>query len=343
MSGSQERYSRQLLLPGIGPLGQQALGQATAVIVGLGALGTSSAGWLARAGVGRLRLIDRDLVEWSNLQRQVLFVESDARDGVPKAVAAARELGRANSEIALEVEVADLTAANIDRLCGGAAVVVDGTDNFETRFLINEWSVREAVPWIYGAAVGTYGLTLSIQPGNSACLACVFESAPPPEQSPTCDTVGVLGPLTGAIGALQAAEALKFLAGRPAAASRSLTAIDLETGHLQRVEVERRAGEACTVCGRHEFPHLEGRAGSRAARLCGRQAVQISRDDATPIDLERIVARLSPLGAVSRNEWLVRAHIEGYDLTIFADGRTLVSGTSDPAVARSLVARFVGA
>lgn len=343
MSGSEERYSRQVLLAGIGAEGQRALARATAVVVGVGALGSSSATWLARAGVGRLRLIDRDLVEWSNLQRQVLFVESDARDGVPKAVAAARELARANSEVAFETEVADLTPANIDRLFSGAAVVVDGTDNFETRFLVNEWSVRESVPWIYGAAVGTYGLTLSILPGRTACLACVFESAPPPELSPTCDTVGVLGPLTGVIGALQAAEALKILTGRSSAASRCLTAVELETGHLQRIDVERRAGEGCRVCGRREFPLLEGRTGSRAARLCGREAVQISRDDAAAVDLDRIVARLGTVGTVSRNDWLVRARIEGYELTIFADGRTLVSGTSDPAVARSLVARFVGA
>ena len=340
MEAGSSRYSRQVRFEGIGSSGQERIGRGTAVVVGLGALGSVSATYLARAGTGRLRLVDRDLVEWTNLQRQLLYTEADARGDLPKAVAAATRLGAVNSEITIEMEVTDLTAGTADRLLAGADVLVDGTDNFETRYLLNEWSVREGVPWIYGAAVGSYGLTLTIRPGDGPCLACAFESAPPPEFTPTCETAGVVGPIAGVIAAMQAAEALKILAGRPEVSSRKLTAIDLWRGTSQQVEVERDPN--CAVCRRRVFRYLEGRAGASATRLCGRNTVQVQPRNGHGIDLDALARRLAAEESVTRNAYLVRARVEGYELAVFADGRVLVSGTDDPAVARSLVSRYVG-
>jgi adenylyltransferase/sulfurtransferase len=343
MSSDSPRYARQTRFQPLGEEGQQALAAATVVIVGVGALGTVAADLLVRAGVGRVRLVDRDVVEESNLHRQTLFTESDARDGLPKAAAAARTLAAANSGVVIEARVTDLTAGNADGLLAGAGVVVDGTDNFETRFLLNEWAVRSGTPWIYGAAVGGYGLCLAVRPGRSACLACVFEEAPPPELAPTCETAGVLGPVTAAVAALQAGEALKLLSGRVEAVSPRLAVLDLWAGRLQQIEVGRREEDACSVCGQRRFPHLEQQAGGEASRMCGRNAVQVRPLGARPVDLPALARRLQPLGSVTCNEYLVRARLEGMDVTVFADGRTLVTGTDDTTVARRLVSRYVGA
>ncbi|MFQ5718762.1 MAG: ThiF family adenylyltransferase [Acidobacteriota bacterium] len=340
MSESPSRYARQIRFDGIGEAGQERLGLASLAVVGLGALGSVSAGYLARGGVGRLRLIDRDIVEPGNLQRQVLFTESDARDSLPKAVAAARCLQAANSCVDIEAAVADLTATSVDRLLDGVDVVLDGTDNFESRYLINEWSVREAVPWIYGAAVGSHGLVLALVPGSGPCLACVFPAAPPAELSPTCETAGIIGPVAGVVGSWQAGEALKILAGSTPPTSTDLQAVDLWAGSMRRIQVE--GDPACSVCRGRRFPHLDGRAGVAATRLCGRDTVQLTPRAGEGVDLDAIAQRFALEGDVIHNEFVVRARLGGHDLAVFADGRVLVSGTSDVAVARGLVARYVG-
>jgi len=343
MSETSTRYARQIRFQGLGEEGQEGLAAGTAVIIGVGALGSVAAELLARAGTGRLRLVDRDLVDTGNLHRQVLYTEEDARLNLPKAIAAGRRLEAVNSSIIVEPLVEDLAAENVDRLLAGAGVVVDGTDNFETRYLLNEWSVREQVPWIYGAAVSAYGLMMPVLPGETACLSCVFESAPPPELTPTCETAGVIGPVTALVAAMQAAEAMKVLAGRREAVSRTLTAVDVWDGRVQQIAVQRRPENACPTCGQNRYPHLEQRAGSSAAYLCGRNAVQVRPRDSKPMDLAALEDRLQQVGRVVRNDYLVRVHVEGLDLTIFADGRSLVVGTEDPATARSLVSRYVGA
>jgi len=343
MDESSPRYARQIRFAGLGLEGQNRLAAGTAVLVGLGALGSVSADLLARSGIGTLRLIDRDLVDESNLHRQLLYTEEDARQGLPKAVAAGRRLAAANSDVVLHVVVEDLVAGNIDGLLAGADVILDGTDNFETRYLINEWSVREGIPWIYGAAVAAYGLVMPVLPGDTACLTCVFESAPPPELSPTCDSAGVIGPITALVASLQTAEAMKILAGKSARVSRVLTAVDVWDGRLQQIAVSRRQDAGCATCGQHRFPYLERRAGHGAARLCGRNAVQVRPRESRAVDLPALARRLRPAAPVMQNDYLLRVHLEGLDLTVFADGRSLVAGTEDTAMARSLVSRYVGA
>jgi adenylyltransferase/sulfurtransferase len=343
MTPDPSRYTRQIRFEGLGEAGQAALARGCAVIVGLGALGSVSADYLARAGVGNLRLVDRDIVELGNLHRQTLYTEDDARLGLPKAAAAESHLRRANSGIRISSHVDDLTPRTADRLLQGADVIVDGTDNFETRFLINEWSIRAGVPWIYGAAVGAYGLTFPILPRRTGCLVCVFEAAPPPELTPTCETAGVIGPITGAIASLQAAEALKILGRRDEAVSRVMTVVDLWKNRVHQVELEGARRESCEVCQQHSFPHLGARAGTGTVSLCGRNAVQVSPLEERSIDLEALARRLRAAGEVIQNRFLVRVHLEGYDLTVFADGRSMVKGTADPATARSLVSRYVGA
>jgi adenylyltransferase/sulfurtransferase len=343
MTSSTPRYTRQIRFEGIGEEGQATLGRATAVVIGVGALGSVSASYLARAGVGILRVVDRDLVDVTNLHRQLLYTEEDARESLPKAAAAAARLTCVNSEIRVEPQVEDLTSKTAERLLGGADAIVDGTDNFETRYLLNEWSVRHGIPWVYGAAVGAYGLTFTVLPGETGCLACVFEDAPPPELTPTCETAGIIGPVTGAVGSWQAGEAIKILAGRRSAVARSLTVFDLWNGQIRQVDLSRSRRRNCAVCQRRSFPHLEARAGTGTVRLCGRNAVQISPRQERSVDLAALAGRLRAAGNVIQNRFLVRVHVEGYDLTVFADGRSMVTGTDDPATARSLVSRYVGA
>jgi molybdopterin/thiamine biosynthesis adenylyltransferase len=335
------RYSRQVLFDGIGRDGQARICAARVVLVGCGALGTVQASLLVRAGVGRLRIIDRDFVEESNLQRQVLFDEEDVRALLPKAVAAERKLRPVNSLVQVEGLVEDLNAATIDRLLQGFDLIVDATDNFDARFLLNDFAVKTGVPWIYGACVGSYGLTFPILPGETACLRCVFESAPPPGLSPSCDTAGVIGPIVGAIASLQAAEALKILAARRDRVSRRMTVIDLWDNRHDAIDLPPR-DPACPCCGRREFPYLEGSLGADTTTLCGRDSVQIRRRDGGRIDLDGLAGRLAAFGAIERNRFLVRVTIDGHPLTVFADGRAIVGGTSDPAVAKSIYARYVG-
>ena len=335
----RERYSRQILFHGIGQEGQRKLLEAHAVLVGCGALGTLHAQALARAGVGRLTIVDRDYVETSNLQRQWLFEESDAAEGLPKAVAAKRALNRINSCVRVTAEVADLTPANAEDLLANAAVILDGTDNFETRYLINDYAVREGVPWIYGAAVGSYGIVMPIMPGRTSCLRCIYPN-PPSGIQPTCETAGVLNGLVAAIAALQSSEALKILSGNDGAVKPRITTMDVWTGDIRQIDQPGPVDD-CPACGLGQYQYLDG---SRRApvSLCGRNAVQIHERD-RPLDLAELRTRLALLGQVRANEFALRFFVPPYEMTIFPDGRAIIKGTTDTGVARSLYARYVGA
>jgi len=337
MTGAErERYSRQILFGGIGERGQEALLAAHAVVVGCGALGTFHAAALARAGVGRLTIVDRDYVEPSNLQRQWLFEEADAAEGLPKAAAAARRIAAINSGVEVVPRIADLTPSNVAELLAGADAIVDGTDNFETRFLINDFAVSRGIPWVYGAAVGSYGLAMPVIPGRTACLRCVYPE-PPGGVQPTCETAGVLNVIVSAIASVQIADVLKILAGGAAELHPRITTMDLWNGGIRQIDAPPRDPD-CPCCGRREFPYLE-EASRGPVTLCGRNAVQVN---GRPLDLQDLQDRLSAAGEVRANEFAVRFLVAPYEMTIFADGRAIVKGTSDPGVARGLYARYIG-
>jgi len=337
----QEKYSRQVLFAGIGPEGQRRLLASRATVVGCGAIGAATANLLVRGGVGSIKIIDRDFVEPSNLQRQTLFDESDARDALPKAVAAERKLLAINSSIAVRGVVADLSPQNAEELLSDCDLILDGTDNFETRFLINDFAVQSRLPWIYAAAVASYGLTMTIRPGITPCLACLLESGDRAHSlEETCDTVGVLGPVVNLIASWQAAEALKILAGRPEALHGRLLSCDVWTGRTQSVGLARNP--ACRACMKQDFPYLRGEAQPHIT-LCGRDSVQI-HERKRALDLAALAVRLRPAAQdVRQNDYLVRFRIAPYEMTVFADGRAILKGTKDPAVARSLYARYLGA
>jgi molybdopterin/thiamine biosynthesis adenylyltransferase len=335
---ADSRYSRQSRFAPLGEAGQQRIRAGRVAIVGLGALGSVQADLLARAGVGGLRLIDRDFVEISNLQRQTLYQESDAAEALPKAVAAARRLARVNSEVRLEPLVSDLSPRNIEETLEGADLILDATDNFETRYLINDFAVRGGIPWIYGAAVGSYGLKLAIVPGLTACFRCVYPE-PPRGAQPTCETEGVLGPVTATIASLQSADALKILACGKESVSARLTTLDVWTGQIRQTAPAARDPD-CPCCSHGEFPHLEGRHRAPIS-LCGRNAVQI-HERSRPVDLAELASRLGALASVRVNEFALRATLDPYELTVFPDGRAIIKGTADPGIARSVYARYVG-
>ena len=337
-----ERYIRQVRFPPLGEAGQRRLTAATAVVCGCGALGSMAASWLVRAGVGRVRIVDRDFVDSSNLQRQVLFDEDHARTGAPKAVAAAETLRRANSEVSIEAVVADLDHRNIAQVCGDAGVLVDGTDNFETRFLINDFAVHAGTPWVFGACLGATGQTMTILPGITPCLRCLIPECPPPGATETCDTAGILGPVVGVVASLEALEAIKVLSGNREATVGDLRVIDLWTGRQRTIAASHlRASGNCPACQRGELHFLTGRQGSRTAVLCGRNAVQLGRSE-TIVDLTALAERLRGVGEVVENPYLVRLKTDGYEITVFADGRAIVAGTDDPSLARTVHAKYVG-
>jgi molybdopterin/thiamine biosynthesis adenylyltransferase len=336
------RYARQVIHPAVGEEGQRRLAGARALLVGCGALGTHIADTLARAGVGSLRVVDRDFVELNNLQRQVLFDEGDLARGLPKAIAAADKLARVNSTIAVEPVVDDVNAGNIADLIAGVDVIVDGTDNFETRYLLNDAAARAGIPWVYGGVLASYGMTMTVIPGDTACLRCVFPDPPAPGSAPTCDTAGVLGPAVAAIAAIQATEALKLLLGARDEVNRDLLSIDVWRLSFDRLPVRRTPG--CPTCGDGErvYPFLEYGASSRTTTLCGRNAVQVTPNPPAALALPALAARLGSAGAVSHNQHLLRFRTGDHELVIFPTGRAIVHGTDDPAVARSLYARYVG-
>lgn len=352
------RYHRQQILPGVGAEGQKCLGASHAAVVGLGALGSALADHLARAGVGRLTLIDRDLVDSTNLQRQSLYTERDAVEQTPKAEAARRRLAEVNSEITLDAHIADLTPRNIEQLLAGPGpterpdVILDGTDNFETRYLLNDLAVRDSIPFVYGGVVGTRGMQTTIRPGTTPCLRCLFEDPPAPGTQPTCDTAGVLGPVVAIVAGCQASDAIRLLLGQGDQIAASLLEFDLWAGHRRRLDLADARRETCPCCGLGQFEFLAGDVASHAATLCGQNAVQISPPDRPggPLDLASLAERLRVLGEVRTTPFMVRAKLpsdqntsqEEHTLTVFRDGRAIVSGTASPDHARALYARYIG-
>jgi molybdopterin-synthase adenylyltransferase len=334
------RYSRQVLFRGIGPEGQTKLAGARVAIVGCGATGSALASLLARAGVGRLRIIDRDYVDTSNLQRQSLFDETDAAESLPKAIAAARKIAAFNSEIAVEPKVEDLVPANVASLLEGVELILDGTDNFETRYLINDYAADRSRPWIYSAAVGSYAVTLNVVPGQTACLACIFPDSPS-GMVETCETSGILNSAVNLVASVAATEALKLLvdgAGAPRL-RRTLLSFDVWTNeHAEISATKPRPG--CRACGQRNFVHLAGE-GRPHITLCGRNSVQI-HERHRPIDFAEMNRRLEPHGAVRHNDFILKFWHDPYELTLFPDGRAIIKGTTDTALARSLYARYVG-
>ncbi len=327
-----------MLFPGIGEKGQQRLAEARVAVVGCGATGSVVASLLARSGVGTIRIIDRDYVEPSNLQRQALFDEADAAESLPKAIAAARKIAAFNSQIMVEPRVADLTPDNVEALLRGMQLILDGTDNFETRYLVNDYSVKTAVPWIYAAAVGSYGVTLNVLPGETACLACVFPD-PPRGALETCETAGILNSAVNLVASIEAAEALKLLVGTREKLRRTLLSFDV--WHNERAEVgASRPMLQCRACGKRDFIHLAGQ-GRPHITLCGRNSVQI-HERARPIDFGEMSQRLTPHGVVRHNDFVLKFWHEPYEMTLFRDGRAIIKGTTDTAVARSLYSRYVG-
>src|SRR5215218_7041671 len=336
-----ERYSRQILFEGIGAEGQERLRASRVVVVGCGALGSAQVETLARAGVGSLLIADRDFVEESNLQRQTMFTERDARERVPKAVAAARRVSEINSDVECEAVVVDVNASNVERLIGGCDLVLDGTDNFSTRFLLNDACVKHGVAWVYGAAVGSYGVTLTVRPGVTPCLRCVFPEVPAAGTAPTCDTAGVVMPIIAVVAAVQVTEALKLLTGRAEALHGGLMQFDVWRNEWRQINAGGRVPD-CPACGLRRFDTLEAEAGDLTTVLCGRNAVQVSPHGTTSLDLDALAARLGGAGEVKSNEYLVRLRAGAYELTVFRDARAIVRGTDDAAVARSVYARYVG-
>lgn len=336
-----DRYHRQALLPQIGAAGQARLRASRVLVVGCGAIGSVAAEQLARAGVGMLRIADRDVVELTNLQRQVLFDEADARERLPKAIAAARRIARINSGVSVEPAVTDVDGENVEQLVEGMRLVIDGTDNVETRYLINDVSVKHGIPWVYGACVGTEGRVLAIRPTSGPCLRCIFPEPPNPGALPTCDTAGVLGPAAAVVGAAQAACAIKVLLGETDGPDQML-AFDMWTMRFKSVNTGGSRRADCPTCGARRFEFLRRTSRDTTARLCGRNAVQIR--GMNPSDLKGLANRLAAGTNVTRTEHLVRATVDGgIELTAFADGRVIVHGTADVARARSIYARFIGA
>lgn len=335
---SEDRYSRQVRFAGIGEAGQRKLAVAQVTIVGCGATGSVLASLLARAGAGMLRIIDRDYVELSNLQRQSLFDEVDAAESLPKAIAAARKIAAFNSQIVVESKVADLTPGNVEELLAGSQLVLDGTDNFETRYLVNDWAVKNFLPWIYTAAVGSYAATLNVLPGKTACLACIFPD-PPGGMVETCETEGILNSAVNLGASIAVTETLKILVGDEACVRRTLVSFDLWRN--ERAEIAAASPRpGCRACGLREFIHLAGE-GRPHITLCGRNSVQI-HERHRPLDLVEMGDKLRPHGSVRHNDFVLKFWREPYEMTLFPDGRAIIKGTTDTAVARSLYARFVG-
>ena len=339
-----DRYLRQTLFSGLGKAGQQKLLESRVLVCGCGALGTHLANTLVRAGVGHVRIVDRDFVELSNLQRQVLFDEADVANSLPKSVTAAEKLRKINSQIDIEAIVADVDHSNIAELCDGVDVIVDGTDNFETRFLLNDAALKWNIPWVFGGCLGAEGQTMTILPGETPCFRCLMGDAPPPGTTPTCDTAGILASVIGVIASMQALEAIKIASGNRDTVNRTLVVVDLWETRLRQVEIAAlRDSGGCPACAGEEFPWLEGRRGSQSTVLCGRNSVQLSSPGGAVVSLDDLAGKLSGVGQVSRNPFLLRCRVEEYVLTVFPDGRAIIGGTEDIATARGLYAKYIGA
>lgn len=337
-----ERYSRQILFPEIGSTGQQKLLDGRVLIVGCGALGASHAEMLSRAGVGRLRIVDRDFVEFTNLQRQSLFKESDAAERVPKAIAAKARIGEINSDVEIESVVADVNQSNVEQLIRDADVILDGTDNFQVRYLLNDAAVKHGKTWVYGAAVSSYGTTMTVRPGVSPCLRCIFEEVPDAASSPTCDTAGVIMPIIATVSAVQVAETIKLLVGDTNALHGSLMQFDVWNNDWRKIKLGEPNPD-CPACGLRRFDFLDAESQEFAAALCGRNAVQIAPASPVDLDLATFRSKIAHLSDVKQNEYLVRFTIGNNEITVFRDARAIIKGTDDISIARTLYARYVGA
>jgi molybdopterin-synthase adenylyltransferase len=338
-----DRYSRQMRFPGIGEEGQRRLLDSHVTLCGCGALGTVLANALVRAGVGHLRLVDRDFIETNNLQRQVLFDEHDVSENLPKAEAAARKLGAINSTVHVEPVVADIDRTNILELAKDADLILDGTDNFEIRYLINDVAVKLGKPWVYGGCIGSHGQTMTIVPGETPCLRCVFEAAPAPGEAGTCETAGVLSPIVNIVASYQAAEAFKLLTGRRAQINRDLIYVDVWENVQKRIKIAKLHGTVdCPCCKHRRFEWLEGEQGTHTTSLCGRNAVQVAHRIAGRLNFEEMARHLEALGEVTYNRFLLKFDAEGHQFTVFPDGRAIIKGTSDVDKARTLYAKYIG-
>ena len=338
------RYIRQTRFSAFGEAGQQRLGSSRVLICGCGALGSVLAENLTRAGVGHIRIVDRDFLEITNLHRQVLYDEEDVAAELPKAIAAARKLRKINSNVEIEEHVCDVDFTNIERFAKDVDCICDGTDNFETRFLLNDASHAYGIPWVYGGCIGAEGQQMTIVPGETACLRCLMSDVPPPGTTPTCDTAGVLGPIVNVIASTQAMEAIKILSGNVGATSRTLNVYDLWDSRLRQIKLDSlRENSECLTCKQAVYPWLQGEQGGHSSVLCGRNAVQLSFPDQPSIDLAKLSDKLSTLGKVRTNAFLLRAEIDKFTLTVFPDGRAIVGGTEDVAEARTFYAKYVGA
>jgi adenylyltransferase/sulfurtransferase len=329
--------------PGVGEAGQLKLLASHVTLCGCGALGTVLANALVRAGVGHLRLVDRDFIETNNLQRQVLFDEHDVAENLPKAEAAARKLTAINSSVYVEPVVTDIDHTNILELVKDADLILDGTDNFEIRYLINDVAVKLGKPWIYGGCIGSHGQTMTILPGETPCLRCVFEAAPAPGEAATCETAGVLSPIVNIVASYQVTEAFKILTGRRELINRDLIFVDVWENIHRRIKIAPLLGKVdCLCCQRRRFEWLEGEQGSHTTSLCGRNAVQVSHRAAARLNFENMARHLEPLGEVSYNRFLLKFQADGCDFTVFPDGRAIIKGTSDVDKARTLYAKYIG-
>lgn len=338
-----ERYSRQVRFAPLGLEGQKKLNASRVTICGCGALGTVLANHLVRAGVGFVRIVDRDFIETHNLQRQILFDEQDVADNLPKAEAAARKLRAINSEVTVEAVVTDIDHTNILQLASDVDLILDGTDNFETRYLINDVCVKLGKPWVFGGVIGSEGQTMTILPGETPCLRCVVEESPPPGMTPTCETAGVLGPVVATIASFESVEAIKLLSGDRQSINRNLIMVDLWSWSFRQLKIAGLLGKVdCPCCQRREFEWLDGKMGSHTTSLCGRNAVQVAARRSEKLDFAEMAGRLTPLGQVQHNKFMLKFATEGYEFTVFPDGRAIIKGTNDIAKARTLYAQFVG-
>ena len=336
-----ERYSRQILFQPIGTSGQEKLSNSRVLLVGCGALGAAHAEMLARAGVGKLRIVDRDFVEYTNLQRQTLFSETDAKERLPKAIAAKNRIAQINSETRVEAIVADVNHSNVEYLMKDYDLVLDGTDNFQIRYLINDACVKLEKTWIYGAAVSSYGATMTIIPFETPCLRCIFEEMPSAGSAPTCDTAGVIMPIIASVSAIQVSEALKILTGNLDRLHKSLIQIDVWQNDWRKIKLGKPNAD-CECCAKRNFEFLEAESIEFSAVLCGRNAVQIAPPKPTDLDLTQLAEKLKNLGEMKQNEYLLRLKLDSYELTVFRDGRAIIRGTDDAVIARSIYAKFVG-
>ena len=348
MDNTFERYSRQMRVPGIGKAGQERIMNSRVTLCGVGALGTVLANNLVRAGVGHIRVIDRDFVEPSNLQRQVLFDEADVTNNMPKAEAAVIKMRQINSGVKLEAIVADINRTNIEEFCKDSDLILDGTDNFEVRYTINDIAVKLGKPWVYGGAVGTEGMTMTIVPGDTPCLRCVFEASPGPGEVGTCETAGVLGPAVGVIANMQSAEALKILAGKKETINRELVMLNLWENTYKRVKIAPLMGRKgkCPCCALKQFDWLDGGQGTQTTSLCGRNAVQVTQRAGTKIDFTQLSSQLKSSGTVTSNKFLLKFQVadggDDYEFTVFPDGRAIIKGTDSGERARTLYAKYIG-